>query len=64
MSERIIAIANLPLDEVQEAWNKQPLDAERILAAQLLIELRGGEEYVEPHVIAMAHATPEAPAAP
>lgn len=64
VSERIKAVANLPLDEVQDAWDRQPINAEKIHAAQLLIELCGGEEYVEPDVVAIAHATPEAPAAP
>lgn len=61
VAERIVAVANLPFDEVQRAWAKRPLDWEKIHAAQMLIELRGGEEFVEPHVVAMAHASPAAP---
>lgn len=64
VAERIVAVANLPLGEVRRAWAKRPIDEEKIHAAQLLIELRGGEQYVEPHVVAMAHAKPAAAASP
>lgn len=60
VSDRIAAVASLPLDDVKAAWAKRPIDREIIQAAQLLIELSGGEEYVEPHVVAMAHAKPAA----
>lgn len=55
VAERIVAVANLPLDDVRRAWAKRPIDEEKILAAQLLIEMSGGEKYVEPRIVAIAH---------
>lgn len=58
VSERIVAVANLPLDKVQEEWDKLPINEHKIQSAQLLIRLRGGEKYVDPETVAMAHSTP------
>lgn len=61
VSERIVAVAHLPLDEVDKAWAKRPPnDPEKIQAAQLLIQLSGGEENVDPRIVAIAHLTPAA----
>lgn len=60
VSPRVAYVASLPLDEVQAEWSSQPIDEERIHAARLLIDLCGGEEFVEPHVVAIAHAKPVA----
>lgn len=57
VSEHIVAVANLPLEEVSAAWAQLPINEGKIQAAQLLIELRGGEDKVGPEVVAMAHAT-------
>lgn len=61
VSERIVKVASLPLDEVQAAWAKRPIDEEKIQAAQILIRLRGGEKNVEPRIVAIAHAKPGDP---
>lgn len=57
-SHRTVAVANLPLDEVQEAWARRPVDDEKIHAAQVLIRMRGGEQNVEPRIVAIAHSRP------
>lgn len=59
ISDRIRAVASLPLDEVQAFWDKLPINEEKIQAAQLYIELCGGEDNVDPDVVAIAHAKPE-----
>lgn len=56
VAERIVAVANLPLDEVQEEWDNLPLNEAKIQAAQELIKLRGGEQYVDEWTIKVAHA--------
>lgn len=59
VSDHIVAIAQLSMDEVAKAWAKRPFnDPEKIQAAQILIRLAGGEDHVEPYVVATAHATP------
>lgn len=57
VAERIVTVANLPLDEVQDEWDNLPLNEEKIQAARALIALRGGEKYVDPLTIEIAHAT-------
>lgn len=56
VAERIVTIANLPLDEVQEEWDNLPINEAKIQAAQELIKLRGGEQYVDAWTIEVAHA--------
>lgn len=59
VSERIVAVAHLPLEEVHRAWAKRPPnDPEKIQVAQILIRLAGGEKNVDPRIVAIAHMTP------
>lgn len=52
----VVETANLPLDEIQESYRNGPIRRDHIQAARLLIELRGGEEFVDPITVAIAHA--------
>lgn len=63
VSPRVREVASRPLEEITVAWAKMPVNELKVEAAQLLIELQGGEQFVEPRIVTMAHAKPAVSAA-
>lgn len=57
VTDRILEVAHMDLDEVQARWDALGITEEKIHAAQIAIDIAGGEAHVSPGIVAMAHAT-------